>query len=386
MSPGARSNRTVPPTRPRVVIVGAGFAGVAAAREFDGSFDVTVIDRGPWFEWLPNVHELLSGVKRPADLRLPRARLLRRAGHRFVRGEAMRVLGRPGIVVMSDGRRLPFDACIVAVGGEGETRGIPGADRHAMRLRGVDESARIGRRLAALQKGPRHASVVIVGGGFEGIEALGEILRRRGGRRPRVSLVEAGSRLMPQAAPALDASVRRHCADLDVQFLLRTCVTRVTPRRVYLDDGRVLRSDLTIWTGGLRPPALLAASGLARRPGQWVPVSRALQSRRCKNVFVAGDSAQLPRPLAKQGFYALETGAHAAGNVRRLLAGRRLRDFVPSAKPLLVAFGALDTYLAAKESVFLGTMAQLDPPLGADAVRGAARRAVAAARKARLSA
>ncbi len=85
--------RTSPsrPGRPRVAIVGANFGGMAAAQQLDDEFDVTVIDRSTWFEWLPNIHELLSGTKRPQDLRLPRARLLKRARHRFVRAEVRRV-------------------------------------------------------------------------------------------------------------------------------------------------------------------------------------------------------------------------------------------------------------------------------------------------------
>jgi NADH dehydrogenase len=386
-------------SRPRVVIVGANFAGLAAAQHLGREYAVTVIDRSPWFEWLPNIHELLSGVKRPADLRLPRARLVKRAGHRFVRAEVARVDTAAGAVVTSSGRRFPYEACIVAIGGVDETFGVPGADRHAVSFKGVDDCAKIGRSLAALAKRAGPCSVVIVGGGFEGIEALGEILRRYGDRPGMtVSLVEAGPRLMPGSPAAIDKAVRRHCARYDVRFLTGTRVTKVTAARVQLDAGKPLRSNLTIWTGGVKAPPLLYASGLAERQGQWAPVTPALRSKRHRNVFVIGDAAELQRPLGKQAYYALQMGVCAAENVERALAGRRLREFKPSAKGMLVAFGALDTFLiagrsviaspalaAAKEAVFQVTMAQLDPPLGGDALRGAARRVAGVARRRRLS-
>jgi len=386
-------------SRPRVVVVGANFAGLAAAQHLDGRYAVTVIDRSPWFEWLPNIHELLSGVKRPADLRLPRARLVKRAGHRFVRAEVVRIEVQDGAVVTSTGRRFPFDACIVAVGGVDETFGVPGAERNALSFKSVDECAEIGRRLAQLARRKGAASVVIVGGGFEGIEALGEILRRYGDRKGlRVSLVEAGPRLMQNSPASIDRAVRRHCARHDVRFLTGTRVTRVTPTRVHVAGGKPLRSDLTIWTGGVKAPPLLRASGLADRDGRWAPVTQALRSKHHDNVFVIGDAAGLPQPLGKQAYYALQMGVCAAGNVERALAGRRLREFKPSAKGMLVAFGALDTFLiagrsviaspalaAAKEAVFQVTMAQLDPPLGGDALRGAARRIVGSARRRLLS-
>jgi NADH dehydrogenase len=392
--------RTARPSRPRVVIVGANFAGLAAAQHLGREYAVTVVDRSPWFEWLPNVHELLSGVKRPSDLRLPRARLVARAGHRFVRAEVKRIDARRGRVITTSGRQFGFDACIVAVGGVDETYGVRGVDRYALGFKSVDACAAIGRRLADLARRPGRASVVIVGGGFEGVEALGEILRSERCRDGlEVTVVEAGSRLLPGLPAKIDAAVRAHGAAFDVRFMTRSRVTAVTPRRVRLQSGVQLRSDLTIWTGGVAPPPLLHESGLAPGPGQWAPVKPTLQSRRFDRVFVIGDAASLSQGLAKQAYHALDMGKCAADNVGRRLAGRRLRRFVPSPKPMLIAFGALDTFLVAgraalaspalaalKESVFQLTMAQLDPPLGAAPLREATRRLGRAARQLALPA
>ena len=165
-------------SRPRIAVVGAGFAGLTAARELGREYAVTVLDGSPWFEWLPNTHELLSGVKRPADLRLPHRALVARLGHRFVQATVATIDAGAGRLVTSGGRIIGFDACIVAVGGVHDTLGVPGADRHAMSFKGVDDCDAIGRRLAQLARRPGRHSVVIVGGGLEGIEALGEILRR----------------------------------------------------------------------------------------------------------------------------------------------------------------------------------------------------------------
>jgi NADH dehydrogenase len=284
------------------MIVGAGFAGLAAARCLDRRHAVTVIDRSVSFEWLPNIHELLSGAKRPADLRLPTRRLVTRAGHRFVRAEVTRIDGRAGQLTTADGRELAFDACIVAVGGVNDTYGVRGADRHAMPFKSVADCAAIGRRLAALARQREERSVVIVGGGLEGIEALGEILRRFRARGSlRVSVVESGPRLLPGAPPALDAAVRAHAVPLGVRFCIGSPVVAVTRSRVELSSGEKLQSDLTIWTGGVTASPLLRESGLVGRGSSWAPVTPALQSTRFANVFVAGDAAALPGPPAQAG-------------------------------------------------------------------------------------
>jgi NADH dehydrogenase len=393
-------SKTTLASRPRIAVVGAGFAGLTAARELGRQYEVTVLDGSPWFEWLPNTHELLSGVKRPADLRLPHRALVARAGHRFVQATVAAIDAGAGRLVTSGGRSIGFDACIVAVGGVHDTFGVPGADRHAMSFKGVDDCDAIGRRLAQLARRPGRHSVVIVGGGLEGIEALGEILRRfRHSGAFDVSVVEAGARLLPGTPHALDAAVRAHCAGRDVRILTRSRVTSVTQSRVRLDTGESLRSDLTMWTGGSAPSPLLQASGLVDGPGSWVSVKASLQSRRFDNVFVAGDAAALPRPLGKQAYYAMQMGECAASNVARALEGRRLRNFSPSRKPMLVAFGDLDTFLvsgkavvaspalaAAKEAIFQVTMARFDPSFGVASARRGASRLVRAAEELALPA
>ena len=377
----------------RIAIVGANFAGLSAAQRLGSKYDVTVIDRSPWFEWRPGIHELVSGMKRPADLRLSRSRLVAQAGHQFLRAEVAGIDARAGRLTTSDDRQVEFDACIVAVGGVSHSFGVAGAARYALPLKTVDDGVAIGRRLATLARRKGRKSVVIVGAGLEGIEVLGEILRRYRDRESLdVTVVEAGLRLMPGSPSALDATVRRHCAGLNVQFLTGTAVQSVTRSRVHLGSGKSIRSDLTLWTVGATAPALIRDSRLADKPDHWAPVTRALRSRRFDNVFVAGDAAALPRPLARQAYYAMQTGQCAAENAMRALAGRRLREFIPVAKPMLVAFGNLDTFLvsgrsviasptlaAAKELVFQVTMAQIDPPLGIRPLRALTGRLASAA-------
>jgi NADH dehydrogenase len=365
------------------VIVGGNFAGLTAARHLDRRHSVTVVDRSSSFEWLPNIHELLSGVKRPADLRLPLRRLVTRAGHRFVRAEVTAIDAKSGRVMTADGRELAFDACVVAVGGVNDTYGVWGADRFAMPFKSVDDCAAIGRRLASLARQSGDRSVVIVGGGLEGIEALGEILRRFGRRRTfRLCVVESGPRLLPGAPAALDAAVRKCSAAYGVRFCTGSPVTVVSRTQVRLRSGERIQSDLTIWSGGVTAPPLLRESGLVGKASHWAPVTPALQSKRFENLFVIGDAAELPSPLPKQAYFAMQMGECAADNARRLLAGQVLRAFRPASKPMLVAFGDLDTFLVrgrsviaspalavVKEAVFQVTMAEIDPPLDASALR-----------------
>jgi NADH dehydrogenase len=383
------------PARTRVAIVGANFGGLRVAQRLGDDFEVTVFDPSPWFEWLPNIHELISGSKRPADLRLPRRRLIERAGHTFVQEAVARVDVRGRRLITADGARHAFDYCVVAVGGITQTFGVRGADRHALPLRTVADGEAIRRRLAALARRAGPQSVVIVGGGYVGVEALGEVLRRyRERRKLALHLIEAAPVLMAGSAPRVDRLLRRHCDAAGVQLHTGVPVAAVTRAGVRLRSGRRIPSGLTVWSGGLAASPLLHRSGLAPRPGQWAPVDSCLRSRRSQRVFVIGDAAALSRPIQKQAFHALDMAESVAANLKRVVAGRAARAFRPSRTPLLLAFGDLDTLLlagrsvlanpalaAGKEAVYQVTMAQIDPPLDVPALGHLANRVIGAAQR-----
>ncbi len=373
---------------PRVVILGGGFAGLAAAQELRSDrYDVTLVARSRWFEFLPNIHELLSGVKTPELLRLPLDENLRRLGHRFIRDDVSLIDPEANSITTTRRRTISYDALIVACGGVDATRGVAGVVEHGEGFKSVDQCARIGRRLARLSARKKPARIVIVGGGLEGVEALGEILRlEQSGGGLHLTLVEAQDRLLPEAPEVLDSHVRELCAEDNVEFLTQSPVKKIDPHGVVLNDGLVLQSDLTIWTGGPAPSALLASSGLAPEKS-WAPVDVTLESKGHPGIFIAGDAADLPTSLPKQGYHALDMGVCAARNVVRRLANRDLTPFRPFNKPTLISFGDRSCFLcagrlvlsgpalaAAKEAVFGLVMARLDGrPLDKKLMRMASR-------------
>ncbi len=363
--------------RKKVVIIGANFAGLACAIKLSSAFAVTVIDPSDRFEFLPNIHELLSGVKTAELLRLPRARILHRLGHRFVEDTVTGIDSGGGVVSTASGESFAFNACVVAVGGVNNTFDIPGVEQFTLPFKTVDDCARIGRRLGELVETGKPLSIAIVGGGLEGVEALGEILRRyRHLPDLSVHLIEGSKTLIPGGASALSSEIQRKCRPYDVTFHLGDRVNAVTKTRVRLASGKSLKTNLTLWTGGAAPSPLLFESGLSTRRDAWAAVEPTLQSRVFDNVFVIGDAAGLPVSVSKQAYHALDMGSHAAENVSRFLADSSLKPFKPGTEISLISLGDIDTYLVlgkrvfagpalapGKELIFQASMAKLDPPL-----------------------
>ncbi|MCH8544157.1 MAG: FAD-dependent oxidoreductase [Alcanivorax sp.] len=356
-----------------IVIVGAGMAGLSAARRLsDLGLRATVVDPSPWFEWLPNIHELLSGRKTPASLRLDRQALLAAMGHRLL---AQRVTGidlSAQRLHLGEQEELPYDRLLLACGGVDHDRGVEGVAGHALPFKSVDDCYAIGSRLARLMASGRPVSVVIVGGGVEGIEALGEILRcYRQHAGLHVTLLEGGPRLMGQAPAVLDEMLRERLAGQPVTIRCATRVAAVTATGVRLAAeapaqaesvaGAQLAADMVIWTGGVRAPDWVARSPLAGADG-WATVTPTLQSPASARVWVCGDVGNLPGVRGKQASDALAAGVLAASNLAASFQGqkqgrgrrRRQQSFRASPTPQLLTLGDLDDWLVTPDQVIAG--------------------------------
>ncbi|EAQ98248.1 NAD(P)/FAD-dependent oxidoreductase [Congregibacter litoralis] len=343
--------------KPSVIIVGGGFAGLACARELPSKdFAVTLIDRKSSFEFLPNIHELVSGVKKPKQVQLPFRSNLRAAGHRFVQGDVVAIDPDARRVTLEAQKHYEADYLVIALGSKDADYGVSGVSQHSYGFKSVAQCQAIHKRLNALSRSG--GKVVIIGGGLEGIEALGEMLRRYRDTPLKLTLVEARDQLLPGGPQAVGELIARHCEDWEVECVMADPVERITAKTVLLSSGRRLRSDLTIWTGGPAPPPLLASSGLADAEC-WAPVDAFLSHPGYRNVYVAGDAAEPENPISKQAYHALDMGRLIGENIQRQTKRKRLRRYKPSPKPTLLAFGDIDSVLISDKLTLAG------PPLGA---------------------
>lgn len=368
--------------RPQVVVLGASFAGLNASRALDAKkFRVTVIDAAPAAQWLPNVHELLSQIKKPAQLLQDRRSIVSAHGHDFICAGASRIDREQQRLYLDDGRWLDYDALILATGSTANDFGIPGVATHAVYPRSVEAASRAAHLLSRLAALPSGRDVVLVGGGIEGLEMLGEILRRHGrDQRFTIHLVEVAPRLLPQFPGLHERLLEAMQGQVQLHFGRR--VSAVHADSVELDNGERLDSRLTLWSGGRRGSAFTGNCGLSQ-PGADVAVDDTLQAQLDARIFVAGDAALLTPPLKKQVPYAQAMGTHAALNVQRWLQRKPLQAFRPLHLPSVLTFGDRDgimlygnqalaspALLALKEATYQYGFHQWSPPRsGGDVVR-----------------
>ncbi len=338
-----------------ILILGAGFAGLAASKELEGYGQVTVIDPRDSFEFAPNIHELVSGFKSPADVKLGLREIFEDREQSFIQEKAIELDRSKKVVTTESGTQHPYDYLIIAMGGVNHDRGVAGVAEHAFPFKTAADCHAIGQRLEALESKASPYSITIVGGGVEGVEALGEILRTYGdSSHISIRLVEGGEQLLPGRSKQVHQSILETCADYPVSFHFETLVQEVKADEVILSNTKVLPSDLTIWTGGVKGHPQLEAWGLAEASG-WASVNFNLQSKLDSDILIAGDAIEVIGGGEKQAYYALEMGQVAGQNVQYLAKGRRrLKAYQPKELPSVYSFGNLNCFVVYGDFVLSG--------------------------------
>ncbi|MEO6195767.1 MAG: FAD-dependent oxidoreductase [Thermoanaerobaculia bacterium] len=310
----------------KVLILGGGYAGMIAAARIGKRADVTLIDARPEFVQRIRLHELLAGG---APKNLGFERWLGRRGVRFVQARAESLEpGRQCVLARGeDGSRieLGYDTLILALG-SATASGVPGVAENAVRL---DDPATIREaavRLRALAGSGGRA--LVVGGGLTGIETAAELAERHPGLR--VTLATRG-RVGEGYSKAGADHLRRRLTGLGVSLLDGAGIQGLDPGRAWREDGGAIDFDLCVWAGGFAAPSLAREAGLAvDRTGRAL-VDPALRAAGHSNIFAAGDAAVTTFPdgrAVRMGCVsALPLGAHAGGNVRRLLRGQEPAPF-----------------------------------------------------------
>ncbi|MFD8276668.1 NAD(P)/FAD-dependent oxidoreductase [Streptomyces flaveolus] len=313
-------------TAHRVVILGAGYAGMAAAVQLaarvKGREDVrvTVVNARERFTERMRLHMTATG-QRLAELSVPE--LLEGTGARFVRGWVTAVDPDARTVRIDDDRVLHYDTLVYGLGGTADTSAVPGAEDHAYTLSSAQDAEALADRLARLGSG----TVVAAGSGLTGIEAAAEIAERH----PRLRVVllgrqEPGVAMNPKAKAYLHAALDR----LGVHVRAGVEVMKVLPDAVELAGGEVIPADAVLWTSGTRTSPAAAAAGLTVDDRGRVVTDAALRSVSHPEVYAIGDAAAV-----RQGYGVMHgtcqggmpTGVHAALSIDRVLRGKKPKPF-----------------------------------------------------------
>lgn len=319
----------------RIVILGAGYAGVRAAQVLlDGLRDeeLAVIDRASCHQIVTEMYKVAAGEVPEARVCLPLSRLLPLHPRlTILQAEVQEILPRDREIRTSRGV-VPYDLMLLALGATTEYYDVPGAEKNCLTLQYLDSAVRLRRRLRALSERGR-GRIVIVGGGLTGVELAAEIRDAYPGEFP-IDIVQAAPAILPEEDAVLASFAQHELEAHRITIHRGIPVKEVGARSVLLGSGDELPSDLTVWTGGVRANPLAKAAGLPTGQRGRVLVDQNLEVEAWPGIFAAGDVAAIPARDGK-GFLpptaqlAVQEGTLAARNIQRAVRGQELHAFVP---------------------------------------------------------
>jgi NADH dehydrogenase len=336
---------------PHVVIIGAGFGGLDAARALaHAPVRVTVLDRHNYHLFQPLLYQVATAALSPGDIASPIRWILRHQKNVQVLLADARAIDPAARSVLTDRDPVPYDYLIVATGATHAYFGHPDWEQWAPGLKTLDDALDMRRRvLLAFEAAERESdpeaqrrllTFVIVGGGPTGVElagALAEIARqslRDDFRRiqpasARIVLLEGSPNLLATFPESLRAAARTSLERLGVEVHTGSVVTGIDHEAVTVGTTRIVAGTV-IWAAGVAASPLASSLGVPLDRAGRVAAEATLQVPGHSEIFVAGDICSMQqdgKPLPGVAQVAKQQGAHAARNIVRAIAGQPLEPF-----------------------------------------------------------
>jgi NADH dehydrogenase len=332
--------------RPRVVILGAGFGGLTAAKALSKDADVTVVDRHNFQTFLPLLYQVATAGLAADHVAHPVRGALRKSGVKFRMGSPISVDHKNKSVKLDSSEVLEFDHLIVALGSATADFGVAGVNEHALGMKSVHEAigirAEVMRRFEDLCRfeDQTRLSLSVVGGGPTGVEMAGALAELKRGPLKNdeanaaehidIYLIEAGPRILPMFSEKLSARAKKDLEKLGVKVMLNTAVQEVKPRQILIKGAATIPSEVTIWAAGVKGEP---TGGLLNLPleGTRISVAQNLQVNHYPHIWAIGDISSAKG--ADGGFLpmvapvAMQQGRWVAKQIMRSARGQVLQDF-----------------------------------------------------------
>lgn len=310
--------------KPKVVIIGGGFGGMFTAKKLQsmcrGELDIELISKINYFVYQPLLPEVAAGTLNPQDAVTPLRNLCKRVHVRLAEVTAVDLQARQ--VVLRQGQkkilqRVDYDHLVIATGQSANLSMFPGFEHHSLTMKDLSDAYRLRNHviecmeMADVTRFPeikqRALTFVVAGGGFSGVETMGELaemIERILPQYPniqrhevRMVLIQRGERVLPEMPMRLSQYALEHLEERGVEVWLDTSIQSATQQAVYTSDGRSLATRTIVTTIGNGPSEFVKSLPIALQRGR-IPVSPELEVVGLSNVWAIGDAALVPLQAA----------------------------------------------------------------------------------------
>jgi NADH dehydrogenase len=333
-----------------IVIAGCGFAGINAARRLmmrraslGIRFQIILVDAKPFSEFLPMLPDVVGGWLGPERLRCDLAQFAVKNGFEFIHGR-IRECDFKSRTIQLDGTMLSYEYAVLSTGSRTNFYGNEALERSCFKLDDVEDALSLRGQL--LQKGSSspEVNVVVVGGGYTGIEIAtnADYLLSRRRIKHRVVIVEHSERVLSALPEWVRAEVEGNLSRLGVETVCKDALKACDGGEVLLESGRRIENAVCIWAAGVRPSPFVDEMALSKEASRIVvdEKMRPVDDPSC-GAFVVGDAASFTdsgtgRPLRMAVNFSLGQGRVAADNIINCIEEKSLIAYQPEDLGFLV--------------------------------------------------
>lgn len=353
-------------SKPRVLILGGGFAGIGAAQGMkDADVEIVLVDGHDYHTFQPLIYQVATDLLAPTVVGHPIRDLFHEQPNVAVHQATAEKLDLDDRQVQfAEMEPITYDHLVLALGARVNFFGVEGAQEHAFPMYTLPDAMRIREHILqkwqAADRDPTviddgALNVVIVGGGPTGVESAGamaELYRSNFAKdypgipqeKAVLTLVEGGPALFSMFKPKLQRYAKDALEKRGVDIVLGEIVASVDPTCVTLRSGTELKAHTLVWGAGLQAHPLAPSLGLELQKGDRIPVGPDLTVTGHPEVFAVGDIAWITdtgtdEVLPQLGSVALQSGEHAGTNIARTLAGKKTKPFVYKDKGTMATIG-----------------------------------------------
>jgi len=347
----------------RVVIVGAGFAGLHCAKLLarDSDIQVTIIDRNNYQQFQPLLYQVATGLLSAESAAFNIRDIFAHYSNVDVHiSEVVAIDSKTRTVTGKNGDVYQGDYLVLAAGTEANFFDIPGVAEHSLPMYSLKDAERLRSMLfnlletSDLKAGEKDVSIVVIGAGPTGIETAGAIADFFD-RAPKhlfanldlskatVTLVDMMQTVLPPFTSDSQEYVFRVLSDRGVTFRLGVAVKEITESEVILADAARLPASLVIWAGGLKAALLAKNVGISQGRGGRIDVNKDLSVPGHPEIYALGDFANTKdgdgKDLPQLGSVALQAGRHCANNIIAAMKGQPQKPFEYLDKGIMAMVG-----------------------------------------------
>ena len=363
---------------PKVVILGAGFGGLTAARAMTKFADVTLIDRHNFQTFLPLLYQVSTAGLAADHVAYPIRGALRKTNVAFRMGTPEKLDPVKNELTLDDGYVVKYDHLVIAMGSTTADFGIPGVAENARGMKTVSEALTIrsevmrAYEVMCRENNTATHDIAIVGGGPTGVEMAGafaELVRgplssdfKPAANRIQVSIIEAGPHLVPSFSESLSRKTQQDLEKLGVTVRTNTAVKEVLPDSIITTDGSVLSANTTVWAAGVKGVPAMEKLHMPITRGR-IDVTSTLQVTGYENIWALGDIAGVAGKdgnlLPMVAPVAMQQGRFLAKQIQALSSGKELSNFSYKDKGSMATIGRHKAIVEVKGIRISGAIAWL---------------------------